>query len=158
AGVAQDGGAAAPDLRPDARAQVGDRDGRLRELGRDVQQLRDPAVGGQDRPGRHLHPGLPAAARAADGGDHPPPRGGAGGRPPRLRAAPGRPVSLEAVPGFLSVREAHGETTLVVETASLREACARLRDEGFNFLSDIAAADYLGYGGRGVAGYIGTSA
>ena len=36
---AQDGGAAAPDLRPDARAEVGDRDGRLRELGRDVQQL-----------------------------------------------------------------------------------------------------------------------
>ena len=36
---AQDGGAAAPDLRPDARAEVGDRDGRLRELRRDVQQL-----------------------------------------------------------------------------------------------------------------------
>src|ERR1044072_9204843 len=32
-GGAQDGRAAAPDLRPDARAEVGDRDGRLRELG-----------------------------------------------------------------------------------------------------------------------------
>jgi len=67
-------------------------------------------------------------------------------------------VSLEDVPGFLSLSEAHGETTLRVETASLREACARLRAEGFNFLSDIAAADYLGYGGRGVSGYIGTAA
>ena len=36
---AQDGRAAAPDLRPDARAEVGHRDGRLRELRRDVQQL-----------------------------------------------------------------------------------------------------------------------
>ena len=35
----QDGGAAAPGLRPDARAEMGDRDGRLRQLGRDVQQL-----------------------------------------------------------------------------------------------------------------------
>jgi NADH:ubiquinone oxidoreductase subunit C len=36
------------------------------------------------------------------------------------------------------------------------EACTHLRDsEGFNFLADIAASDYLGWGGRGVAGYIG---
>jgi NADH-quinone oxidoreductase subunit C len=57
------------------------------------------------------------------------------------------------------VREAHGETTLVVEPASLVEAATYLRDEeGFAFLADIAAADYLGWGGRGVAGYIGTAA
>jgi NADH:ubiquinone oxidoreductase subunit C len=32
-----------------------------------------------------------------------------------------------------------------------------LRDElGFNFLSDVAATDYLGWGGNGVSGYIGT--
>jgi NADH-quinone oxidoreductase subunit C len=32
-----------------------------------------------------------------------------------------------------------------------------LRDElGFDFLSDVAAADYLGWGGKGVSGYIGT--
>ena len=37
-----------PDLRPDARAEVGDRDGRVRELGRDVQQLRDPPGRRQD--------------------------------------------------------------------------------------------------------------
>ena len=59
--VAQDGGAAAPDLRPDARAEVGDRDGRLRELGRDVQQLRDPPVGRQDR--RRSTSTCPAARR-----------------------------------------------------------------------------------------------
>jgi len=67
-------------------------------------------------------------------------------------------VRLEEIPGLLSVREAYGETTVLVETASLEEACAHLREEGFNFLSDISTADYLGYGSRGVSGYIGTSA
>ncbi len=38
------------------------------------------------------------------------------------------------------------------------EAAAYLRDElGFNFLSDISAADYLGWGGVGVAGHWGNS-
>jgi NADH-quinone oxidoreductase subunit C len=56
------------------------------------------------------------------------------------------------------VREAHGETTLVVEAATLVEACTHLRDEGgFNFLSDISAVDYLGWGEEDVAGYIGTA-
>jgi NADH:ubiquinone oxidoreductase subunit C len=55
------------------------------------------------------------------------------------------------------VREAHGETTLVVELGRLVEAATHLRDEeGFAFLADVAAADYLGWGERGVAGYIGT--
>jgi NADH-quinone oxidoreductase subunit C len=54
-------------------------------------------------------------------------------------------------------REEHGETTLVVETERLLEAAAYLRDEeGFRFLSDIAATDYLGWGEQPVAGYIGT--
>ena len=62
-----------------------------------------------------------------------------------------------SVPGVERVEEAHGETTLVVPPDSLVEACMHLRDEqGFNFLADLAAADYLGWGGRGVAGYIGT--
>ena len=40
----------------------------------------------------------------------------------------------------------------------LLEAAQHLRDEeGFNFLSDIAAADYLGWGEAGVSGYIGTA-
>jgi NADH-quinone oxidoreductase subunit C len=59
----------------------------------------------------------------------------------------------------VSVEESLGEATLVVEPADLIEACAHLRDEeGFNFLSDIAAADYLGWGSKGVSGYIGTAA
>jgi NADH/F420H2 dehydrogenase subunit C len=65
------------------------------------------------------------------------------------------------VPGLVERREAHGETTLVVEPGRLREACEHLRDaEGFNFLSDISAADYLGWPTEpvDVAGYIGTRA
>ncbi len=58
----------------------------------------------------------------------------------------------------METREAHGETTLVVDPARLLEAALHLRDvEGFNFLSDIATTDYLGWGEREVAGYIGTA-
>lgn len=60
------------------------------------------------------------------------------------------------VPGLVSETEAHGETTVVVERERLLEAATHLRDEeGFNFLSDVAPADYLGWGGKGVAGYWG---
>jgi NADH-quinone oxidoreductase subunit C len=66
-------------------------------------------------------------------------------------------VSWQDVPGFVSVKEQHGETTVVVETERLVEAATYLRDEeGFNMLSDVAAADYLGWGAAGVSGYIGT--
>jgi len=65
----------------------------------------------------------------------------------------------EGVPGVTEVVEAHGETTVVVETERLVDACVHLRDEeGFNFLSDVSAADYLGWGEAGVSGYIGTAA
>ena len=58
----------------------------------------------------------------------------------------------------METREAHGETTLVVDTARLVEACLHLRDsEGFSMLADVTPTDYLGWGERGVAGYIGTS-
>jgi NADH-quinone oxidoreductase subunit C len=67
-------------------------------------------------------------------------------------------VPYEGVPGLVETREALGETTLVVDPARLVEACLHLRDEeGFNFLADISPADYLGWGERGVAGYIGTA-
>jgi NADH-quinone oxidoreductase subunit C len=63
------------------------------------------------------------------------------------------------VPGVVETRESLGETTLVVDPARLVEASLVLRDEhGFNFLSDIAAADFLGWGDQDVAGYIGTAA
>jgi NADH-quinone oxidoreductase subunit C len=68
-------------------------------------------------------------------------------------------MSVEGVPGLVETIEAGGETTLVVDPPRLVEACLHLRDEeGFRFLSDIAAADYLGWGERGTAGYIGTHA
>ena len=61
------------------------------------------------------------------------------------------------MPGVVEVREEHGETTLVVDTPRLREAARYLRDElGFDFLSDVAATDYLGWGSKDVSGYIGT--
>jgi NADH-quinone oxidoreductase subunit C len=67
-------------------------------------------------------------------------------------------MTYEAVPGVVETREAFGETTLLVDPARLVEACTHLRDEdGFNVLSDVAAADYLGWGEPGVAGYIGTA-
>ncbi len=66
-------------------------------------------------------------------------------------------AALAGVPGVVETQEQHGQTTLVVDPARLVEACLHLRDEaGFNFLSDIAASDYLGWGEKGVAGYVGT--
>jgi NADH:ubiquinone oxidoreductase subunit C len=63
----------------------------------------------------------------------------------------------EGVPGLVERVEAYGETTLVVEPSPLLEAAAYLRDEeGFRFLSDITPTDYLGWGKKGIAGYIGT--
>ena len=44
-------------------------------------------------------------------------------------------------------------------SASVVEAATQLRDEaGFNFLSDLTAVDYLGWGDKDVSGYIGTPA
>jgi NADH-quinone oxidoreductase subunit C len=66
-------------------------------------------------------------------------------------------MSWDDVPGVTAVKEAFGETTLLVERERIVEAATHLRDEhGFNFLSDLTAADYLGWGTKGVAGYIGT--
>jgi NADH/F420H2 dehydrogenase subunit C len=66
-------------------------------------------------------------------------------------------VAYDAVPGFVERKDAHGETTIVVERERLVEAARHFRDElGFNFLADVAAADYLGWGRRGVAGYWGS--
>ena len=67
-------------------------------------------------------------------------------------------MNFADVPGFAAVTEERGETTVVVETAQIRKASEYLRDEcGFNFLADIAAADYLGWNERTVAGYWGHS-
>lgn len=67
-------------------------------------------------------------------------------------------TDLDAVPGLVARVERHHETTLVVEPKDLLEAAFHLRDElGFNFLADITATDYLGWGEKPVAGYIGTA-
>jgi NADH:ubiquinone oxidoreductase subunit C len=61
------------------------------------------------------------------------------------------------VPGVVETRDLKNEVTVVVEVGALVEAALHLRDEeGFNFLSDITAVDYLGWGEIGVSGYIGT--
>jgi len=62
------------------------------------------------------------------------------------------------VPGLKEERSQVGETTLVVDAADLIDAATYLRDDaGFNFLSDITAVDYLGWGDEGVSGYLGTA-
>jgi NADH-quinone oxidoreductase subunit C len=66
-------------------------------------------------------------------------------------------VSFDSVPGVVETIEEYGETTLVVDSARLTDAMTHLRDElGFNFLSDVCGVDYLAWGDKGVAGYIGT--
>jgi NADH-quinone oxidoreductase subunit C len=65
--------------------------------------------------------------------------------------------AYDGVPGLVEVVERHRETTIVVEPEQLVEAATHLRDEeGFDFLSDITAVDYLGWGEGGISGYIGT--
>jgi NADH:ubiquinone oxidoreductase subunit C len=65
----------------------------------------------------------------------------------------------DGVPGYVGERVQVGETTVVVGADALLEAAAHLRDvEGFNFLSDITAVDYLTWGEHGVSGFIGTPA
>ena len=67
-------------------------------------------------------------------------------------------TTYAGVPGMVETTEVHGQTILTLDPARLVEACLHLRDEhGFNFLSDLAPTDYLGWGERGVAGYVGTA-
>ncbi|CAA9381529.1 MAG: NADH-ubiquinone oxidoreductase chain B, partial [uncultured Nocardioidaceae bacterium] len=84
----EDGARAPADLRPDGRAQVGARDGCLRLVGRDVQQLRDRAGRRPRRARRHVPPRLPAAAGDAHRRDPQAPRPGPGRQ---ARSEPPRP-------------------------------------------------------------------
>ena len=68
-------------------------------------------------------------------------------------------MTYDGVPGLVEVTEAYGETTLAVDAEQIVEASLYLRDRhGFNFLSDVSPTDYLGWGDKPVAGYIGTAA
>ena len=119
--VAQDGRAAAPDLRPDARAEVGDLDGRLRDSRRRVRQLRDRAGRRPDRAGRRLRAGLPAAARGARStASSSSRRRSRQACRPRTRSAGSRAEPYEGVPGLVERTEAYGETTLVVDAGPHR--------------------------------------
>ena len=67
-------------------------------------------------------------------------------------------MSWDALPGFVEQKEAFGETTVTVEPSRIRDACEYARDElGFRMLVDLVATDYLGWGSKGVSGYIGTA-
>ena len=67
-------------------------------------------------------------------------------------------MSWEKVPGFLEEKDAYGETTVIVQCERLLDAARYLRDDaGFDFLADIAAADYLGWNEQRVAGYWGSA-
>jgi NADH/F420H2 dehydrogenase subunit C len=67
-------------------------------------------------------------------------------------------VSYDALPGFVGQNESFGETTVTIDAARIRDACAYARDAlGFEMLVDLVATDYLGWGAKGVSGYIGTA-
>jgi NADH:ubiquinone oxidoreductase subunit C len=51
------------------------------------------------------------------------------------------------------VREDRGEVTVDVPRERIADALAAARDAGYDFLVDLAATDYLGFAGEGVAGY-----
>jgi NADH:ubiquinone oxidoreductase subunit C len=62
------------------------------------------------------------------------------------------------VPGYVSHRDGPEMPTVTIEAGRIREACQHARDElGFNVCVDVVATDYLGWGGKGVSGYIGTA-
>ena len=67
-------------------------------------------------------------------------------------------MSWADYPGYVAAKESFGETTVTVETERIRDACAHAREHGFTFLADIVTTDYLGWGDKGVSGYIGTAA
>jgi len=67
-------------------------------------------------------------------------------------------VSYTALPGFVEEKESFGQTTVTIDPAHIRDACAYARDElGFQMLVDLVATDYLGWGSKGVSGYIATA-
>ena len=67
-------------------------------------------------------------------------------------------MSYAALPGFLDEKESFGEVTITIDAPRIRDACAYARDElGFQMLVDLVATDYLGWGSKGVSGYIATA-
>lgn len=64
----------------------------------------------------------------------------------------------EALPGYVAHRDGPDMPTVTIETGRIRDACLHARDRlDFAMCVDVVAADYLGWGGTGVSGYIGTA-
>ena len=124
-------------LRPDGRAEVGDRVRRLHLLGRSVQQLRDGPGHRHDHPRRHLHPRLPAAARGRARRPDQAPGARAGRARPGRRPAPrdrrpdaagrAKPVAWFGKRGRLRSRTARARPEGDTGAASLRSRGDRLR-------------------------------
>src|SRR5207253_18061 len=81
------------------------------------------------------------------------------GRAARVRARRGRHMTeWHRVPGYVTHRDGPEMPTVTIETGRIREACEHARDElGFDMCVDVVATDYLGWGDKGVSGYIGTA-
>jgi NADH:ubiquinone oxidoreductase subunit C len=56
----------------------------------------------------------------------------------------------------LRVLTEHGEVTVEIAVAGIADALALARDEGYDFLVDLAATDYSDYASEGVGGYWGS--
>ena len=63
------------------------------------------------------------------------------------------PTRWPAASREATVSEALGEVTIDVRAAQHRRGLRRGARAGYDFLCDLAATDYLGFGGEGVAGY-----
>ncbi len=67
-------------------------------------------------------------------------------------------MNYGALPGFVEQKESFGETTVTIDVARIRDACAYAREQlDFQMLVDVVATDYLGWGSNGVSGYIATA-
>jgi NADH-quinone oxidoreductase subunit B len=110
--------------------------------------------GGQDRRAVDFTPRCPPRPEALMEGNHPPPREDPRPACPGVRAARSRVLNYKAAfRGSSRHREGEGRDDPHRRHAG---ACRRqhgsLRDElGFDFLSDIGCADYLGWGAKGVS-------
>jgi len=63
-----------------------------------------------------------------------------------------------SIPGYVSHVEGPDMPTVTVERDRIFTACTYARDAlGFHMCVDVVATDYLSWGGKGVAGYIGTA-
>src|SRR5205085_10389324 len=137
--LAEDGAGPAPDLRPDAGAQVGDLDGGVRVHGRGVQQLRDPPGGRQDRARRRLRPRLPAPAGGpAQRPDDPAGADQGAGDPAAAMTATKLPEGVVLARGVIA-----GAEWITVSREPLRETLSWLKGQGYESYGFMTCVDHL---------------